>query len=624
MISGVTQWLTCGGKSVDKWFFGEGEDESDSSDSNESLGSSERSDDFDETSEDDSDGSDTLRKSKKKRSQEDQKQYDKYNNPQYFGQLYSWGYNFYGQCALDNNHNHNNNNNNKQTVDEDDDDSNFNIIKLPTLIKQGLIVSMIACGDSHALAVLPNDATVLSWGCNRWGQLGLGDQVNRCHPTPISGLSQSIPVFVAAGSQHSFVLSKFGELFSFGCGTFGRLGHGNELPSFNPRPISTLVGKHIVSVAAGLMHSAAVDSQGALYTWGWNRYGQLGLGTVKKHTLPNKNKELERFNIVKVVCGKNHTLVLDVNGHVYSFGFNVCGQLGIGSYTDSIKPNRIDLDLKQNDEIIDIAAGYYHVLLLTKKGCVYSFGYISDGALGLGDVVGHQSRPKLMPFSHFNHEFNDSIDSYKEIYGEYNSDSENDINNNNAKLPPKVVELHNEIGDVAVKIAAGGWHSAIITSSGRLYTFGLGDNFRLGNNCQEDQDMPCIVNKEIWGVTKETTDLNILQNDLDSMSLLEKRKNRSKSPNSMTGVTTNRNNLNSNGLPPRENIEEPTESENSTTNQPTTTTTLNNSNNHNLSPPTSPESNHSIKTVNVHTKVVNVVIGSAFTLAVVNSTVTKT
>ncbi|KYQ94330.1 hypothetical protein DLAC_04627 [Tieghemostelium lacteum] len=515
MINSVTNWLSCGTGAVDNWFFGEGEDEDESSSSNESDDSLDYEDYSSEEEEDDNDN-DTdgekkdqikLRKNSKKKSSIGQQQIQEQTDQ---GIVYSWGYNYHGQCG----------NTKNQSV------------RLPTLIRfpgdGTTVIKSISCGESHTLA-LSEQYQVFSWGCNKWGQLGHNDKENRSQPKLLEIQTTAIIKDVNCGSQHSFLLTQFGEVFSFGCGTHGRLGHGDELPRYTPTPIPSLLGKQIAQLSGGLMHSAAVDNQGRVYTWGWNKYGQLGNGTLKKQMTPGKVKDLAQWHISKVSSGRNHTIALTSSGEMLAFGFNACGQLGIGSHTNSRVPTKIVL----HDKVIDISCGYYHSLCLTENGEAYSWGYMSDGALGLGEVYGHQHRPQLIPLIHIRHSYTNSNDLFDEVYGSDNPETSNkdiesesvddllrklNLSNANENPNPTVVNRHDHtnsnnikttfnqdkfnVGDTVDQITAGGWQSGIITSSGKLYLFGFGDNYRLGNNSEDDQDLPVLINGEKWGLEK--------------------------------------------------------------------------------------------------------------------------
>ncbi|KAM9964598.1 hypothetical protein ACTFIW_004369 [Dictyostelium discoideum] len=544
MISSVANWLSCGSSVVDKWIFGEGEDEdttSSSGESNSDYNSEEEEEEEEEEKQqqqDEDSSSEEGEINEKKKSSSSPNLINNSNNNNRInkdndndgGLVYAWGYNYFGQCG----------------------DKTNQTIKVPTsilfpTIDNKIIIKQIACGDSHSLAIAEQPYGLYSWGVNRWGQLGHGDQLNRNQPTLLSnigsgsgGSGNSISFsMVACGSQHSMIVSNYGELYTFGCGTTGRLGHGDEQPKFKPTPVSSLVGKSIVSVAAGVMHSSCVDSNGKIYSWGWNRYGQLGNGSVKSQTLPTHPKfqnpklsdiqqqqqqhHLMKLNFIKVVCGKNHTLALSSSGEVVGFGFNACGQLGNGNHMDQLYPVKIEF----SEHVIDIASGYYHSLCLTDNGEAYSWGYMSDGSLGLGEVYTHQTKPKLVPLVHIRHCFTDSNDAFNEIYGRQDENTTQEtIEQHKLYLSKKY-----SVGDTVDMISAGAWNSAIITSSGKLFCFGFGDTYRNGNQSEFDQDMPIIVEPTKWGLErpfniKEDTDipLNCIIEQEKERRLLKLRK----------------------------------------------------------------------------------------------------
>ncbi|EGG13587.1 hypothetical protein DFA_11348 [Cavenderia fasciculata] len=618
VFSGVSNWLSCGSNVVDRWFFGEGEDETSSSSSGEegnvsddSTGTS-SSESNDESSGDSKTTTTSNRRNRKKASNGGVGVVSPGGviQSERLPQIYSWGYNYFGQCAS-----------NSQSI-----------IQLPTrveqLINMQLRVLAMASGDSHVLAIVHPGNQVYAWGCNRWGQLGTGDQTNRATPTPIAIATPTVFTSVSCGAQHSMALSNYGELYSWGCGTGGRTGHGSEAPSLSPQVVSALVGKQITSMAGGMLHSAATDLRGSVYTWGWNKYGQLGNNTAKKHLSPNKLRDMEKHHVVKVTCGKNHTHLLTAEGHIYSFGFNVCGQLGVGGYADSQQPKKVDLP----EHAVDIVSGYYHTLCLTNKGNVYSWGYMSDGALGLGDIAGHQSKPKLIPLSHIRHNYSDSMDSYNSIY-ESGGEGTN----------PRYAK-----GDVAEKIAAGAWNSAIITTSGKLYCFGFGDSYRIGNGTNtEDQDIPCQVKSDEWGIEKliQVEPKSSIDQIFNSISINNTDKKKRSNGNSNSNIITDRNNHktkssddsnnnnNNNNISNNINNNNNNQESPQQQNPPTNNNNINNTTDINLNNTTNTHVNNNTKNINqtsqqqqtpsiivkAEIRVTNVSIGSGFTFAIVKN-----
>lgn len=106
-------------------------------------------------------------------------------------------------------------------------------------------------------------------------------------PQLVQSLASRNIVKIAAHSDghHYLALSANGEVFSWGCGDGGRLGHGDTVPLEEPKLISALsgkqAGKHVVHIACGSTYSAAITAEGELYTWGRGNYGRLGHGMLK-------------------------------------------------------------------------------------------------------------------------------------------------------------------------------------------------------------------------------------------------------------------------------------------------------------------------------------------------------
>ena len=110
------------------------------------------------------------------------------------------------------------------------------------------------------------------------------------------------------------------SVYSFGNGKFGQLGLGNFEDSLQPSVIEGLKGKRIVSVSCGEHHSLAISELGNLYCWGRGKEGQLGIGEKVNVNTPMLVQALRHERITKAVCGFYHTLVLTSSGRLYTFG----------------------------------------------------------------------------------------------------------------------------------------------------------------------------------------------------------------------------------------------------------------------------------------------------------------
>jgi len=251
---------------------------------------------------------------------------------------------------------------------------------------------------------------------------------------------------VACGNQHTLVLTRNGEVFSFGCGSFGRLGHGDHKHQLLPRTVSAMRGKTVIQISAGGWFSACLSDQGAVYTWGCNRYGQLGHGKIPVQLFPRHVTSLYGKFAIKLVCGKHHTLVYTDKAECLAFGAGMCGQLGNKNKKHSFSPVSVDLP---KGTLADLASGNLHSVALTSMGSLYVWGYISDDQLGLSEAgEEYQASP---------------------------------------------IQINTVIKSKFIKVFAGGWHSAAITETGEAYAWGFAYKGRLGfGDLNEDIKHPLV------------------------------------------------------------------------------------------------------------------------------------
>uniref|UniRef100_UPI00398EC591 probable E3 ubiquitin-protein ligase HERC4 isoform X2 n=1 Tax=Pristiophorus japonicus TaxID=55135 RepID=UPI00398EC591 len=212
-------------------------------------------------------------------------------------------------------------------------------------------------------------------------------------PESFKSLNEVNVIQVACGNNHSLVLSKDGRLFAWGQNTYGQLGLGTEEASpCKPQCVESLPGIPVAQISAGGEHSFALSLSGAVFGWGRNNHGQLGLKDTQDRYKPNYVKLLECKKTIHVSCGEEHTAVLTKDGLVFTFGAGSYGQLGHNSTKDEIKP-RLLSDLLFGSKVSQIACGSYHTLVFVpSSGKIYSFGRGDKGQLGNG-----QTSDQLVP-----------------------------------------------------------------------------------------------------------------------------------------------------------------------------------------------------------------------------------
>lgn len=162
--------------------------------------------------------------------------------------------------------------------------------------------------------------------------------------------------------------------------------------------VNEIDGQTYPKVSAGNNHFVALKSDGTAYTWGYNVYGQLGDKTNANKKEPKKiygyidiageKVQTELNNVIDVAGGYSHTLVLTKDGTVWSTGYNGYGQLGDGTTTQRNTFEKVKLNAKGEylSDIIGITAGANTSYALDKNGNVWSWGVNSNGQFGTGNA----------------------------------------------------------------------------------------------------------------------------------------------------------------------------------------------------------------------------------------------
>lgn len=260
-------------------------------------------------------------------------------------------------------------------------------IKLPIQSETlGNLKPIHIAGGSKSLFVVTQEGKVYACGEGTNGRLGLCHSNNVSSPRQISALSQYVvkKVAVHSGGKHAMVLTVDGRVFSFGEGDDGKLGHCSRLSCEKPRLIEALKSKRVRDIACGSSHSAAITSSGELYTWGCGEYGRLGHGDNVTQLRPKQVKALASQRVVQVACGSRdaQTLALTDEGMVYSWGDGDFGKLGRGGSEGCSVPHNVE---KLNGVgIIQIECGAQFSLALSRTGLVWTWGKGDYFRLGHG------------------------------------------------------------------------------------------------------------------------------------------------------------------------------------------------------------------------------------------------
>lgn len=248
-------------------------------------------------------------------------------------------------------------------------------------------------GGSFFTIALRSDGQVFTWGENGKGQLGIGSTTPSVRTSPGTS-TMTGAVHVAAGQQFAMAITASGALSGWGDNFRGQIGDGTTTQREAPVPIN--IGGCVIGVSCGFTHTIALRSDGVVYSWGLNTSSALGRGSANQtYSTPDVIPGLT--NVVAISASGYTNLALKSDGTVWAWGNNQFGQLGIGSTaTDVMTPTRIN----GLPAIRSIAAGNWSCFAVGTDGSCWSWGWDNNqGMLGTGAPLVSRNVPGTMLLS---------------------------------------------------------------------------------------------------------------------------------------------------------------------------------------------------------------------------------
>lgn len=241
-------------------------------------------------------------------------------------------------------------------------------------------IAVIAAGYHHSMA-LSTKSQLYCWGSGWSGQLGTGTNKDATLPTLIEVATKQDKtgklVRVAAGYHHSMALTDSGRVYSWGTGDCGQLGHGpQQKRCLVPTLIAVATDERFVTISASENHSVALTDDGRVYTWGHNRWKQLG----HDHTTSDKTHIPQlvptSVTFTRIAAGSAHTIAISKEAQLYYWG----RMLLKSECSNTPQP------MQGCDSVLfsDVSTRVNHCLALTKTGELWSFGYNEYGQCGQG------------------------------------------------------------------------------------------------------------------------------------------------------------------------------------------------------------------------------------------------
>ena len=356
----------------------------------------------------------------------------------------------------------------------------------PDSASQGIRFSHVSGSTekpSFSLAV-GSDGNAYAWGYNQYGQLGNGT-TGGYQTTPVMVRSPDRKTYpdlpedftyvqVSTGNAHSLAVGSDGYVYAWGHNNYGQLGNNSSNDSKVParvrdpaNPTDTSKGLKATQISAGSSHSLAVGSDGYVYAWGYNDHGQIGNNSSNDSKVParvrdpaNPTDTSKGLKATQISAGSSHSLAVGSDGYVYAWGYNYWGQIGNNtSRTDSHVPVRVrdpanPTDTSKGLQAVQVSGGGDHSLAVDKDGQTWSWGRNDHGELGNGTTTG-----------------------------------EMDAN----PIPVRVQYPANAGTVTATQVSAGTFHSLAVDKDGNTYAWGNNEDGQLGNNTRSNQLIPVKV-----------------------------------------------------------------------------------------------------------------------------------
>jgi alpha-tubulin suppressor-like RCC1 family protein len=324
------------------------------------------------------------------------------------------------------------------------------------------------------------EGNLWGWGFNSFGHLGVNDTTQRNTPvTTFTGGANWKQV--AGGKNHTAAIKTDGTLWTWGYNISGQIG---DLSTTNrSTPVTTFAGEtNWKQVSCGDVHTAAIKTDGTLWTWGNNTNGQVGDNTISNNRITPVTTFLGGTNWKQVSCGGYFTAAIKTDGTLWTWGLNSSGQLGINNLIQQATPVQVQVFTNWKQ----VSCGYKHTAAIKTDGTLWNWGRNLEGQLGNYDAT-NRSAPVTTFAGGTNWKqvagggyFTAAIktDGTLWTWGRNYYGQLGDNTTTNRSIPVTTFA-----GGTNWKQVAGGYnHTAAIKTDGTLWTWGRNNNGQLGVN----------------------------------------------------------------------------------------------------------------------------------------------
>jgi alpha-tubulin suppressor-like RCC1 family protein len=345
--------------------------------------------------------------------------------------------------------------------------------------------SALAAGESHSLALTTN-GMLWGWGNNQQGQL---DPSNYTSPFTRPALLSTDTDWarIVAGYFHTLAIKTNGTLWTWGDNTYGELGVGDTDSRYTSSPVGT--DSDWSSIAGGAFHSVGLKTNGTFWSWGFNVYGQLGLDDIIDRYTPTQVGTDSDWIIIS--DGYNHTLGLKTNGTLWAWGDDSGGQLGDGINTYRATPMQVTTDSDWSRLQDGFSASFLQTLACKIDGTLWIWGgsplYLVPTKVNTDtnwvNVATNRTNDAVNVVEYY---LALKTDGTLRAWGD-NSYGQLGLGDSTERYTPTLVGTDS---DWSI-IAAGGYYSLGRKTNGTIWTWGANDYSQLGLGDTMNRNVPC-------------------------------------------------------------------------------------------------------------------------------------
>ena len=290
---------------------------------------------------------------------------------------------------------------------------------------------------------------------------------------------------VSMGCTHSAALDADGSLWTWGANSVGELGDGTT--NYHTTPIKIM--DEVANISLGTSHSAAIKTDGSLWTWGSNDRFTLGDGTQQRHTSPEKIMD----DVMSISMGWDHSAAIKQDSSLWTWGANDSGQLGDGTFTSRSKP------VKVLDSVSTVSTGIDYSAAIKLDGSLWTWGHNPNGRLGDGTTNTHATPVKIMDevlsvSLKSSHMAAVKTDGTLWTWGDNYFGQLGDGTDTTHSTPVKIM-------DDVIDVSVGRIHSAAIKKDGSLWTWGNNEYGQLGDGTTTNRSTPVKIMENVVAVS---------------------------------------------------------------------------------------------------------------------------